>query len=247
MFAANDQMLQYPSRPLMIERSWKSCNAAEIAPNCPRCASTNTKFCYYNNYSFSQPRYFCKGCRRYWTRGGSLRDVPVGGGCRKTRRAKVVRSLQNQRPTTVTSESDPPPPVALSCRSGGGGSDIDLAEVFAKFLNQNNPTREDDRNQQNQQLTQDVVVNQQKEQLSQEFGVGGELGSVGLQTMVSDLELNQGLLQWCDDQTILPGFEWQPMVDLQEFGSFSSDDDQPEISANLISNNWSMFDLSEYI
>ncbi|KAJ8444692.1 hypothetical protein Cgig2_030366 [Carnegiea gigantea] len=30
---------------------------------CPRCNSTNTKFCYYNNYSLTQPRYFCKTCR----------------------------------------------------------------------------------------------------------------------------------------------------------------------------------------
>nr|GEV69635.1 DOF zinc finger protein DOF3.4-like [Tanacetum cinerariifolium] len=50
---------------------------------CPRCESTNTKFCYYNNYNFSQPRHFCKGCRRYWTHGGTLRDIPVGGGSRK--------------------------------------------------------------------------------------------------------------------------------------------------------------------
>ncbi|KAI8540502.1 hypothetical protein RHMOL_Rhmol09G0268700 [Rhododendron molle] len=53
------------------------------ALNCPRCNSTNTKFCYYNNYSLSQPRYMCKTCRRYWTEGGSLRNVPVGGGSRK--------------------------------------------------------------------------------------------------------------------------------------------------------------------
>ncbi|KAG8085718.1 hypothetical protein GUJ93_ZPchr0010g9870 [Zizania palustris] len=65
----------------------------EVAPNCPRCDSPNTKFCYYNNYSLSQPRYFCKGCRRYWTKGGSLRNVPVGGGCRKNRRGKAVRSM----------------------------------------------------------------------------------------------------------------------------------------------------------
>ncbi|XP_047968500.1 dof zinc finger protein 2-like [Salvia hispanica] len=58
----------------------------EQALNCPRCNSTNTKFCYYNNYSLSQPRYFCKTCRRYWTDGGSLRNVPVGGGSRKTKR-----------------------------------------------------------------------------------------------------------------------------------------------------------------
>ncbi|GJW98438.1 DOF zinc finger protein DOF2.5-like protein [Tanacetum coccineum] len=56
------------------------------AVNCPRCNSTNTKFCYYNNYSLTQPRYYCKACKRYWTKGGSLRSVPVGGGSRKNKR-----------------------------------------------------------------------------------------------------------------------------------------------------------------
>ncbi|KAJ9136143.1 hypothetical protein P3X46_033251 [Hevea brasiliensis] len=63
------------------------------ALKCPRCDSSNTKFCYYNNYSLSQPRHFCKACKRYWTRGGTLRNVPVGGGCRKNKRVK--------RPTTA--------------------------------------------------------------------------------------------------------------------------------------------------
>lgn len=57
---------------------------------CPRCESTNTKFCYYNNYNFSQPRHFCKSCRRYWTHGGALRDIPVGGATRKN--AKRIRT-----------------------------------------------------------------------------------------------------------------------------------------------------------
>ncbi|GAA0175155.1 hypothetical protein LIER_28390 [Lithospermum erythrorhizon] len=60
--------------------------------NCPRCNSTNTKFCYYNNYSLSQPRYFCKTCRRYWTAGGSLRSIPVGGGSRKNKRSSTTSS-----------------------------------------------------------------------------------------------------------------------------------------------------------
>ncbi|CAL5362427.1 unnamed protein product [Camellia sinensis] len=59
---------------------------------CPRCDSLNTKFCYYNNYNLSQPRHFCKSCRRYWTKGGVLRCVPVGGGCRKTKRSKPKSS-----------------------------------------------------------------------------------------------------------------------------------------------------------
>ncbi|KAL8108047.1 hypothetical protein AgCh_024470 [Apium graveolens] len=60
----------------------------QLALKCPRCDSANTKFCYYNNYSLSQPRHFCKACKRYWTRGGTLRNVPVGGGCRKNKRVK---------------------------------------------------------------------------------------------------------------------------------------------------------------
>jgi hypothetical protein len=59
---------------------------------CPRCDSPNTKFCYYNNYSLSQPRHFCKTCRRYWTKGGALRNVPVGGGCRKNKRSRSAAS-----------------------------------------------------------------------------------------------------------------------------------------------------------
>lgn len=62
---------------------------------CPRCDSLNTKFCYYNNYNLSQPRHFCKSCRRYWTKGGVLRNVPVGGGCRKTKRSKPKQSVSS--------------------------------------------------------------------------------------------------------------------------------------------------------
>ncbi|KAJ8531241.1 hypothetical protein K7X08_026675 [Anisodus acutangulus] len=106
----------------MIERTRKS--NIEQAPNCPRCASTNTKFCYYNNYSLSQPRYFCKACRRYWTKGGSLRNVPVGGGCRKNRRSKSSRKDDNTLQTQSPALSE------------AAGADIDLADVFAKYLNQ---------------------------------------------------------------------------------------------------------------
>lgn len=67
----------------------------EQALKCPRCDSTNTKFCYYNNYSLSQPRYFCKSCRRYWTKGGTLRNVPVGGGCRKNKRSSSSSSTSS--------------------------------------------------------------------------------------------------------------------------------------------------------
>ncbi|KAE8680465.1 Dof zinc finger protein DOF2.4 [Hibiscus syriacus] len=64
----------------------------EAALKCPRCESTNTKFCYFNNYNLSQPRHFCKTCRRYWTRGGALRNVPVGGSCRRNKKNKSSSS-----------------------------------------------------------------------------------------------------------------------------------------------------------
>ncbi|MED6135382.1 hypothetical protein PIB30_045965 [Stylosanthes scabra] len=47
---------------------------------CPRCDSTNTKFCYYNNYNLSQPRHFCKNCRRYWTKGVSTPAQAASSG-----------------------------------------------------------------------------------------------------------------------------------------------------------------------
>ncbi|XP_062182529.1 dof zinc finger protein PBF-like [Phragmites australis] len=75
--------------------------AQDHALQCPRCESSNTKFCYYNNYNMLQPRYFCKACRRYWTQGGSLRDVPVGGRCRKSKRSSSASSLQSSSSSSI--------------------------------------------------------------------------------------------------------------------------------------------------
>ncbi|KAL5211790.1 hypothetical protein ABZP36_022637 [Zizania latifolia] len=75
------------------------------AVKCPRCESTNTKFCYYNNYNLSQPRHFCKSCRRYWTKGGVLRNVPVGGGCRKTKRSSSSSSSAPSTPTATDTKN----------------------------------------------------------------------------------------------------------------------------------------------
>ncbi|KAF6253008.1 Dof domain, zinc finger-domain-containing protein, partial [Scenedesmus sp. NREL 46B-D3] len=52
---------------------------------CPRCSSKNTKFCYYNNYNVKQPRYYCRDCQRYWTMGGTLRQIAPGAGRRKAK------------------------------------------------------------------------------------------------------------------------------------------------------------------
>ncbi|XP_010533558.1 PREDICTED: dof zinc finger protein DOF1.8-like [Tarenaya hassleriana] len=76
-----------PTQPTQTAAERQTRPQKDQALNCPRCNSTNTKFCYYNNYSLTQPRYFCKTCRRYWTEGGSLRSIPVGGGSRKNKRS----------------------------------------------------------------------------------------------------------------------------------------------------------------
>ncbi|KAF5765065.1 putative transcription factor C2C2-Dof family [Helianthus annuus] len=73
-------------------RKTSSQRPPEQTLRCPRCDSTNTKFCYYNNYNLTQPRYFCKTCRRYWTKGGALRNIPIGGGCRKNKKTKSCHS-----------------------------------------------------------------------------------------------------------------------------------------------------------
>jgi hypothetical protein len=36
----------------------------EVNEACPRCASPDTKFCYFNNYNIKQPRFFCKARAR---------------------------------------------------------------------------------------------------------------------------------------------------------------------------------------
>ncbi|KAA8533574.1 hypothetical protein F0562_030992 [Nyssa sinensis] len=108
------------SRP-MIEK--KPRPQKEQALNCPRCNSTNTKFCYYNNYSLTQPRYFCKTCRRYWTEGGSLRNVPVGGGSRKNKRS-TASSSSNKFPDVA------PPSFSQSASQNPKiheGQDLNLA------------------------------------------------------------------------------------------------------------------------
>ncbi|KQJ90639.1 dof zinc finger protein MNB1A [Brachypodium distachyon] len=74
----------------------KGYQALAQAEACPRCESRDTKFCYYNNYNTTQPRHYCRSCRRYWTKGGSLRNVPVGGASR------------NNSSSSSSSSSSPP-------------------------------------------------------------------------------------------------------------------------------------------
>ncbi|KAE8650202.1 hypothetical protein Csa_010714 [Cucumis sativus] len=107
---------------------------------CPRCDSTNTKFCYYNNYSLTQPRHFCKTCRRYWTKGGALRNVPIGGGCRKTKKLKSSSSSSSSAKFftgIIPPLPVPPPSVDFGGTGGGGGSCLSLASSIESLSSLN--------------------------------------------------------------------------------------------------------------
>ncbi|XP_043704852.1 cyclic dof factor 3-like isoform X1 [Telopea speciosissima] len=106
---------------------------------CPRCNSMDTKFCYYNNYNVNQPRHFCKNCQRYWTAGGTMRNVPVGAGRRKSK-----SSASHYRHITVpealqTTPSDTPDGIHHALKPNATvltfGSDTPLCESMASVLN----------------------------------------------------------------------------------------------------------------
>lgn len=117
------------SRPMTSERRLRP--PQEQALKCPRCESTHTKFCYYNNYSLSQPRYFCKTCRRYWTKGGTLRNIPVGGGCRKNK--KVSTKKQNEHQPSIHQNLAHPSPSYLQ-----NHKDHQLSFLDVQFSHLNN-------------------------------------------------------------------------------------------------------------
>ncbi|WCJ43409.1 Dof-type zinc finger DNA-binding family protein [Euphorbia peplus] len=249
-----------------MDRKWKG--HVEVAPNCPRCASSNTKFCYYNNYSLSQPRYFCKSCRRYWTKGGSLRNVPVGGGCRKSRRSKSSRI--DRRSISSPSGGD----TMFEETGNSNAADIDLAVVFANFLNQEtsfHPESSEEFVSGNNSLTSDSDTAAgeleflppaddmflQDSDMLQEFGYdhileehqeNQEMNEFGLQSLLGD-ELVQDALWSEANNTHVAHYStssnvtWQP----EEFDSLIATDDQLKSPANLmIDNVWSSFDLSGF-
>ncbi|KAJ7956408.1 cyclic dof factor 3-like [Quillaja saponaria] len=107
---------------------------------CPRCNSMDTKFCYYNNYNVNQPRYFCKACQRYWTAGGTMRNVPVGAGRRKNknsashyRHITISEALQAAQIDIPSGTHNP------SLRSNGRvlsfGLDSQVCDSMASVLN----------------------------------------------------------------------------------------------------------------
>ncbi|XP_010941869.1 uncharacterized protein [Elaeis guineensis] len=97
-------------RRRQAERPAEEAAAERGRERCPRCDSRDTKFCYYNNYNTSQPRHFCRSCRRYWTLGGSLRNVPIGGSSRKRLRPSPAATSAAARPLRPIPTLAPPTP-----------------------------------------------------------------------------------------------------------------------------------------
>jgi hypothetical protein len=176
----------------------------------------------------------------------------------------------------------------MAQQDGANGSDIDLAAVFSKFLNQdlsygpefigeelrdegselvnisNSSTPISDSYQNDpmmeslkrSDLTQEsnllegrsqVLVGEKQqfeEERFQELIESQDMNAFGLQNLLID-EIVQDAL-WSDDATLPHVPNWQPMVQLQDFDSFSVDD-RLKISANFTSDdNWSSFDLSGF-
>ncbi|XP_043692086.1 cyclic dof factor 2-like [Telopea speciosissima] len=120
---------------------------------CPRCNSLDTKFCYFNNYNVNQPRHFCKNCQRYWTAGGTMRNVPVGAGRRKNKNSALqYRHMMMSSDAMSSTRIDHPDSANHQVASCGGlptpskplkgngtvlkfGPDAPLCESMASVLN----------------------------------------------------------------------------------------------------------------
>ncbi|KAI3741169.1 hypothetical protein L1987_58836 [Smallanthus sonchifolius] len=134
-------------KPIQIQHHQQQQQKSHEALKCPRCDSSNTKFCYYNNYSLSQPRHFCKACKRYWTRGGTLRNVHVGGGCRKNKRVKrpvtstgliaatTQSPISSQRNPNANTNLDQSP--IPSSTTSNGNNNLHLNSLLYELLPQN--------------------------------------------------------------------------------------------------------------
>ncbi|KAJ4780404.1 Dof zinc finger protein [Rhynchospora pubera] len=113
---------------------------------CPRCNSMDTKFCYYNNYNVNQPRHFCKNCQRYWTAGGTMRNVPVGAGRRKKHPSSHYRQIMMTSEGLLHQQGIPlvGPAKVIDAGMGIGngtgtvlkfGTEVPLCESMATVLN----------------------------------------------------------------------------------------------------------------
>lgn len=198
--------------------------------------------------------------------------MPVGGGCRKSRRSRSNKNGSSQHGL------GPRPTLDSSSESSqeSGGPNIDLAVVFAKFLNQ------DDNNASHEEINVEPITNTPSEAshdsltsssygfengfetLDQEFQRTEGLGLAssdhkqlsleedhqGIQGFISpELASFDDIIEdvfWSDESN-LSNFTWQPVAQLQDFDSPLLPVDQFKGSTNQLScDNWSYFDTTGF-
>ncbi|KAG2499033.1 hypothetical protein HYH03_003218 [Edaphochlamys debaryana] len=96
---------------------------------CPRCSSEDTKFCYYNNYNIKQPRFYCKTCQRYWTAGGTLRNIAPGSGRRKSK-SKAARG-EAKNSSGLPDHLTPAPPSSVFGLTSHGATSLPYPALLA--------------------------------------------------------------------------------------------------------------------
>lgn len=164
----------------------------------------------------------------------------------------------SRKVTTSSSESDPPNDHSF----GNNGSDIDLAAVFANFLNQNSSSDIGQELAKDENLLESIeqeemIIDCQQptyviEETEPSFPLRQreeKIHELNDNEFLPLLGHDQGVQEdlWCDDSSIgLQNFSWQPMVQLQEFDSSLSCDDQLKISTNPVIDNLSCFDMSGF-
>ncbi|GMH17312.1 hypothetical protein Nepgr_019153 [Nepenthes gracilis] len=164
----------------MLERRTRSQKDQNLS--CPRCNSTNTKFCYYNNYSLTQPRYFCKACRRYWTQGGSLRNVPVGGGSRKNKRSiPSSSSTTNRTSSSISTATISTTPTTTSSAAAATKlviPDLNPPNTFSRFFIDHRQTPSE--------------IHHQGRDLNLEYPTTNDYHGIFQPTELPKIEINQG-------------------------------------------------------
>ncbi|KAK8489178.1 hypothetical protein V6N13_025043 [Hibiscus sabdariffa] len=247
-----------------MEGRWKP--RMEISPNCPRCGYSHTKFCYYNNYSLTPPRYFCKGCRRYWTKGGSLRNVPVGGGCHKNRRGKSSRlptTGVHSKSLSCGSIRHSYAPVESNCSSAiSEDSHIDLTLVYANFLNNQQPKNKsgfkvpESCKEFNPSLEFSTLSNTNMESSIQLPGEDGLIGCLTRSDLSTEIHLNNNEHMHSSGNYALPPFPGDDFSTQEISWSNSQSSMSPSLQAtqepilepetydpNHLFGNWNPFDL----
>ncbi|KAG4959940.1 hypothetical protein JHK82_036655 [Glycine max] len=189
------QNLELPKPNLM--RKQQQQQQQQTQPNseslkCPRCDSTNTKFCYYNNYNKSQPRHFCRACKRHWTKGGTLRNVPVGGGRKNKRvRKSITTPITTSSTTTSITTTTSTCTATVTTSIGNNNNNMDAMLGCNSHMTIQTPLADDHKNMSSSLyqalirpppllLQQQNLMNNTRDLEGKDFGIGIGNGNNGI-------------------------------------------------------------------